>query len=261
MTVLMLGNQQRNAQFNTSVRDLESTLNDIANNTSTGVYPLVDGVRCEVNAGNITFITDVTIKAGENNKCLFIGNAVQLLTSDTASSSYYGHAMIGKNVANATSFQDVSPKAYRSTGVGRTANFDTTQTYELPWGTTVKRAYYMNGRNPTYIRGLAYVYSSFANANSGGTTASSGASTVSLYAIQSKTTPLERTSRQTATAFRDSLELGPSSSSHSFVLPSGPITICLIGTGNRQAMIEVGNASGAVTAAVNYTVSAECGRP
>jgi hypothetical protein len=265
MAVTVLGNQQRTTQFNQSVNEFESNLNDIANDTATGVFPDLQDVECRVSAADsISFNQSPGTKPGENNKCVFVGKVVQLLNSDIAGidPNYYVYTLIGINDTSATNFLQTKPVPLHDSIGGGTANFNNSvESLKIPYDTRIKRAYYKEGSQTNFVRGLAYVYSNFGNRLSNDSF-TSGAASVGLYAVEANNPTAESSATMTVADFINSIDTQSVSSDPSnYRSLDTVITICLVSSDDRLSMIEVGSKSGAVTARSNFDISQECREP
>lgn len=265
MAVTILGNQQRKTQFDQSVTYMESTMNDISNDTSTGVFPEISGVRCTTSggAGDIQFRDDPTANPGENNECVFVGNVVQLFDANESDEKYFVHTLVGKNDPTSNSFSDTDPVPLYSTNlIAGDSNFGESGTVEfsLPWGTTIKRAFYKDSTNNTiYVRGVAYVYSNFGSKILD-KTFTSGSASVGLYAAVASSNPQIMTNSVLSKSdFRDSISSQATSGNPTiYVAVPDKISICLEGVDGKKAMVDIGSESGTVSARTNFDVAAEC---
>lgn len=78
----LISGRQNKTEFNSAIRDFESSMNDIANDVSSGYYANATStatkIKCSVTAGNLTVTAlDSTDNQGKNFGCIFIGKALQ----------------------------------------------------------------------------------------------------------------------------------------------------------------------------------------
>lgn len=119
---------QSKAEFTQAVRDVETQLTDVANDVSNGYFPSNNG-KCDVAGGFPRFVAG-TVQQGANDKCIFIGKAVQF---NKNSFDIYTLAGNKKNSSgqDITSLGDPDLKAL--------ANTTTVQTKKLLFGLQVDR--------------------------------------------------------------------------------------------------------------------------
>lgn len=255
-----LTQRQRSNQFNQSVRELESSINDISNNTSTGVYPFIDGVECQLDPmGEIQFVAKSGAKPGENNVCMFVGTAVQLVSSDISGpdSDYYVHTLVGKkNISGPSNFANATPVVlHQPARISEIGSIP--PALSIPWDTTIKKAYYTDSATNTLtdIYGIGYIYSNFGS-NTTSTSNKSGSADVALYALVPPSPPAEKS----ITDFINEIDFKSSPGAAARYVPvRGLITICLVGADeSKQAMIELGGLNNSLGARSNYQVSAGC---
>ncbi|MCA9347459.1 type II secretion system protein [Candidatus Saccharibacteria bacterium] len=104
ITVALFSGQQRESQFNQSMRDIESKLQDVINDTATGYFP-ESTLSCSANA-NIPIISSSGpgSEQGTNSACVFLGKAIHF--KDNAMDIY---SIIGSSSLSNTTFQSANP--------------------------------------------------------------------------------------------------------------------------------------------------------
>lgn len=79
----LISGQQAKTEFAQSMRDMDSRIQDVINDVSTGFYPTQNDFSCSAPASSPITITGVASSQGTNIGCSFIGRAVQFgATSD-----------------------------------------------------------------------------------------------------------------------------------------------------------------------------------
>lgn len=137
-------------KFSQSVRDLESKINDVGNDVTTGYYPSSD-VQCRVNPGlpdNIQLgVAGGNDKQGARQDCIFVGKVLRFGDDSSPSEvakmdiiTLVGKRMVNKskypvNIAEATPTAVVSP-------------VDLTETHTLVWGVPITSVKVLDG-SPT----------------------------------------------------------------------------------------------------------------
>ncbi len=260
--ILVFRGQQQSSQFNQSMRQLDSYISDIINDTQTGVFPDVDA-SCEYTGSNVSF----DLSGEVSNDCIFLGKITQLGVGPPGSDlepRLLTYTVVGENPGSSAStnrdsfsFQDVNPAVYAD------STFDTTENFDINWGSSVTSAFYKDKSGTVvYVRGIGVLYSSFGQftrANS----VSSGEADISLYAVTATAGASSNASsfRQAPDVFRSSISAN--SSNNTYVLlsaeeVSSPLTLCIEGAGGRQASVEIGSDKGSIVTTTNFQPPVEC---
>lgn len=82
--MLFISGQQAKQQFQSSVREFESRLADIANDVSTGYYQNGTPLECSATSGEPVFSGVSPRGLGENTDCIFVGTVVKLGSGSSA---------------------------------------------------------------------------------------------------------------------------------------------------------------------------------
>jgi hypothetical protein len=78
VSMRLISGQQGKTQFVTTIRDMESTINDIANNVATGYYTKSGNFRCFLTgSGNIQVQPDTGVDQGTNEECIYAGTVIK----------------------------------------------------------------------------------------------------------------------------------------------------------------------------------------
>lgn len=111
-SIVIFSSQQRRQQFNNATRDLESRVQDVMNDVSTGNYGALDGFSCTNGIGASPTVTpDPVKKPGTNPSCIFVGKAVQFQRTSMTVVTLVGNReiQIGASVRPATTFAETYP--------------------------------------------------------------------------------------------------------------------------------------------------------
>jgi hypothetical protein len=88
MALVFISGKQARQQFQTSVRDFETTLADIANDVSTGYYQNGAPLACAKGGSPVKPVFSTTANAlGTNSDCIFVGTVIKL-GEDSGGSGY-----------------------------------------------------------------------------------------------------------------------------------------------------------------------------
>lgn len=270
---------QRETQFNQSVKQLESELSDFTNDVVTGVFPELNGFRCDASpGGSISFAVDAAARAGSNNDCTFLGKVIQFGDSPISGATdmsdidpdpdYHVHTVVGINDPHSglSSFNPTVDNDFQTLRSSGAVSFDTTESGEMQWGTGITGVYIDTLPSRTYVRGLAIMYDTFGELNGlvGGNPAFiSGRSSVSLYAVVDGPNQYDiNSSRLDEDSFEDSITYnnvnGTPPSTRLIKLPDASGEGLIICIKNRQnlASIEVSGRSSAPI--VNFNPGGVC---
>jgi len=257
MTITILGVQQRTTQFNQATREFESVLNDISNDTATGVFPDIAQYRIRCNKDNsdpaiesnpVISQLQSTAEAkstGENFDCVNVGKAV-LLRDEDDNARIQTVTLIGANNANASDFSELNPIALRQVGGGVSSVI--AEPTIIPWNTTIDSVQYVpsNGDPVEDIYGVVYMFSEFSTFSDGTTVSSSGDASISLYAITTNGVDDAVNVEQ----FADRLNV-PDNGAVAYQPVQGIVRVCVSGPGDKRTAINIGSASGSITAQVS----------
>lgn len=168
--MLLVGGQQKNTEFTTTVRDFDSKLQSVINNVSNGYYNNTGSTSCTVSGGVIT-VTANGGTAGTNQDCTFVGQYISLKPSKTAFTvtSYVGLRRVGPPMREVQSLAEANPTPFT----------DTAQDYNLSGGVTASMKIVGGGDIDTLK-----ITNTFSQYGGGGDLAS-GNSRVELHAYNS----------------------------------------------------------------------------
>lgn len=128
--------RQASSEFSVAAREMESKLQDIANDVSTGYYNNPGNFSCTV-PGAVPVITSGGNTQGTNDDCIFIGRVAQF-DLDTSDKQYNLYSVVGARQASGedvTNFTQAQPRVIAppaSTGI------DLTETEQIPPGLVVR---------------------------------------------------------------------------------------------------------------------------
>lgn len=242
-TISLINGQQARAEFQNAVKDVQTQIQDIANDVATGYYNNPATLKCNRTGGvpRITSSPGVNTQ-GENQDCIFIGRAIQfgpiIAGGGPERMKAYNIAGLrvdssGKEVVNYT---DAKPTALaRGNTTNNTTPDDAVQTLNLSGGIEAGYVRYVhNSAPPVNVSGIAFMFS-LAQYNLG--VIASGAQSLNLLPVGTPTAPSPKPGLQD-TAFVDALN-GISSASPTN--PNGGFQICFnSGSTNQHAIITLG---------------------
>lgn len=110
-TMLFLAGRQNRAQFTNAVRDFETQILDIANDTSTGFFQSSPNVVCDPSGNPIE--TGTPRDAGTDQRCIFLGRVIKLSNDGNREQfvlySVVGNRLNGSN-ADVSTLAEANPK-------------------------------------------------------------------------------------------------------------------------------------------------------
>jgi len=254
MFVLIAGSfsgQTSKAEFTSSVRQLDSQLQDTMNDIASGYYPVFNDIRCRAVGGGpsgqqVQFDNAPTGGQGTNQACTYIGRVIKFTPVTVGSSSAYRiMSVAGLRTNGGAPVQNMTQASPRVVALGN--QYDNySDTIQYPPGLELKWICYTNGCNDPEI-GAFGVFSTFANVSSTGGL-QSGSTGVDLYPItgSSITEDLDATAGNIHNLNTTSVKN-----------PAGGITMCFEGGRNQHALIKIGG-RGSNTSTFTEIIGGNC---
>lgn len=241
--MLTFRGQQAGTQFSQAVRDFDSKLQTVMNDTSTGFFPREDDIGCQMTGSpnNPIVFNNSGLEQGARINCIFLGKAIQLGPdgNDRKMNIYTAvgrrQTAIGSNQLNADpkTIEEATPT------LAFDSNLDLTESYDLRWGMRVKST----GASQPAPGSMAGFYNSLTPI--GGGNIITGAQSVEMYLY---TLPFGQTRQQAKNAVID----------HDVDTSANQWRICLVrGDGRQAAEITVGSNNGRVTS-TKVTFDSDC---
>ncbi len=142
-----LSGRQQSAQFSQSVRDLDSKIQDVINDVSTGYFP-GSQVGCTVSGeSDSPVLTSSPLSAqGTQKDCVFLGKVIHFNGNNTDDPTMNIFTVVGRrqkdNVA-VTKLTDAKPVTVAPTNFDGSRP-DLTETYPIKWGFKVNKVVYLD---------------------------------------------------------------------------------------------------------------------
>ena len=231
--VATFSGQQGKAQFVQAARDMESKMQDIINDVSTGYYNAnpANNFRCREVAGLPQVTASASDTQGTNDECIFIGRVAHFAVSGSGGTNYNVYNVVGLRQApgsnprrEAGGFSDAHPTAIMGGSLDNIVEEE-----QIPAGLSVASMTYSTGGAPTPIAAIGF-FSTFGSYQSGGLQSNSlGVNVVPLAAGGADSTPV-----QVQTAIQG---LNNTSAQN----PRGGVAICMNSVTSRQhAVLTIG---------------------
>lgn len=221
--MLSISGQQRRTEFTQAVNDINSQIQDIANDITTGYYAKLTDFSCAAVGGRPSFGVSATDTQGTNQGCILIGRVMQFGVSGTGRAGFNTYNVVG---VRQTGGHDVT----NLTEAAPTAVPNNVQSQTLQYGLTVPKMYYVDGSGSHDIGAVAFM-SSFLPIVGGNLT--SGAPAVNVQPVVSS-----RLDRDQSSTMADISAMSDATPKN----PSGGVVICFQSGGSDQhALITVGS--------------------
>jgi hypothetical protein len=232
--ILLVSGQQRRTEFQTTVREFQLGLQDLANDVSSGFFSLpsdaTDG-RCRANPSGVHFDSS----SSDSAECILIGRAIQLKNDNDGTYSFY--TVVGKKENNSgisvSDLAEASPKVMDGQGNTPNSKLDRAST----------------GAASADVGSIGF-FTTFHRSTARGLTA--GSTRVNIVPIT--TTTLSESDSSVISKIEDSANLNVKN-------PDGGIKICLESNGTDQHAIVSLGADRAGSLTVNSEIIGEATCP
>jgi type II secretory pathway pseudopilin PulG len=249
-----ISGRQAKAEFNSSVREVQSAIQDIANDVSDGYYSNLTTDGQQLTCGsNVALGKNSGNNQGKNKDCIFIGKAMQFGPDDPdgdGNQKYNLINLVGKRVTSSgddvASYTEAQITAVGPNNSGSSTP-DTTITARFGAGTVVRCVIYSTtlGFTPaanlpcnsgTKVDTIAFITTfKAADVNNGG-------SQVDL--VVPRSTLAADIGR---TKYAAIVDLNQYTEAKTWMNPAGKVFVCLEGGSEQYALLSIGGPSGAST--------------
>ncbi len=140
--MLLINGQQRKTEFTTSVRDFDSKLQSVIGNVASGYYNNPGTITCDVMiiAGIRTpNPTSGVSNQGQNHDCTFIGQYIELPTSDKFTITSYAGLRLNDAGKEVQSLAEAVPTPITDTAEGYSLLSGVTATMKIVGGSIIDR--------------------------------------------------------------------------------------------------------------------------
>lgn len=163
MAVYLIGGKQNVAAYNQAIRNVQTELQQVIGEVSSGYYPHNGNMKCsDGGPGGEPLLEPGATEQGSNTNCLFLGKVLQFSVLGTDPEEYYVYTIAGLRGTSASPTVDLASAKARliakATGEGATDIPDIFDNKRLLYGLTVSDMYYDN--NPGNDIGAVGIVSS-----------------------------------------------------------------------------------------------------
>lgn len=218
MIAVTFAGQRGRTQFTTAARDVESRLQDLTNDVSTGFYP-ASNFRCTESGGRPSIAATATPPPqGTNVACIFLGRVVQFRAGGNAN-RYDVYTVVGLRQSGGQDVANYDEARPETSSVLR-------EDFRLPAGIEVAS---VRVNNPTRIVDSVGFFSTLGSQGGAGTAQESGSLSVNVLPLESGGNMIN--------AVRGISQAYLSGNQN----PAGGIAICLnSGTSSQHAILTLG---------------------
>jgi hypothetical protein len=163
--------KQAQTEFSVAARDMESRLQDVINDVSTGFYNNPGNFQCALNAGGEPIISSGSTPLGENDQCIFIGRVAQFDLAGAAGKAYNIYSVVGARqvttggtTRDVADFNEANPCAIAAGHLCSTVNNPDNE--QIPSGLVLRYMYARDAGAPILIRAVGF-FSSFGSFSGG----------------------------------------------------------------------------------------------
>lgn len=249
--ILVFNGRQRRTQFTQGVREIDSQIRTIINETASGYYPNKGDISCTSTDGGGPQLSSASGQGqGTNAGCIYLGRVLAFTNTET----YRAYTVVGQQKGadgqEVTALGDEPNEAKQTliTPSDSQPNVpDATSSFELPWGITVTEVHTpLPGAANTGAVGFIATFGSYSTSGEDLVSGSSGLSSIPLTSTNLSS---GAEALVTATQSMTDAQRNP-----------GRIVVCLLsGGGDRRAAILIGgNNSSTGTEVVIDDVPGEC---
>lgn len=220
--------RQASSEFSVAAREMESRLQDIANDVSTGYYSNPGNFRCGIGSGGAPEMTSVSPnQQGTNGDCIFIGRVAQFDVSGSGRQINLYSVVGARQVSDkdVTNFIQAQPRAIAPPAA--TGGIDLTETVQLPAGLVFGGMRAVGASGPS-TRARAVGFFSTFGAGSSGSSAALSVNVIPLGLGGAHGT--NNTKAEIITAINSINDSTP-------INPAGGVEICLDGDRTDQRAI------------------------
>lgn len=96
-TAVAINGRQNVTEFQTSVNNLKTQIQQVANEVANGTFPDHDGTYCQKSASGKPVLTTTPPADGSDGECMFVGKLLHFYSSGTATNTFSVTPLVGLN--------------------------------------------------------------------------------------------------------------------------------------------------------------------
>lgn len=239
----LIGGRQGKTQFAQSARDVESQLQQIMNEVSSGYYSSTEDFKCEKSGGK-PVIETVSLgtppEQGSNKDCIFMGKIIQMSIDNPDAATFNVYSLVG--LREATEFSDAAPRLLARSSADAASVPDIYESEKISFSPTVGSLKY---NNTTEIGAFGFV-------SRLGATLGSDDNTEQLDLVAIPGTARGTNKLDGVSDIHDNL-------GSIITNPAGGVQLCLFsGTADQSALITIGGQGRPITVSSTIKGTANC---
>lgn len=243
--MLFVSGQQRRTEFNQSIRDIESQIQDTANDITTGYYAATNTFSCTSTGSGPNIVSAGSSNLGANAGCIFMGNIMQFGVAGSNNQDFAIYTVVGQrqigsgaNAKDVSNFTEADPTVIAPTSTSPNIP-NSIDNRTLQYGLTVNKMYYVDSVGTQTNIGAVAFMSTLAQYDPATGELNSGTPSVNVLPVPGTTLGQDT---QTAAAAMNAINTGTP------INPAGGVVICFLSAGTDQyGQITLGSNGRALT--------------
>ena len=225
---LLINGRQSQTQFNQSIRNIQTQIQQIINEVAIGYYPNLNNFNCTAGASGPAITAGSGAEQGANTGCIFVGKALQFKVAGMDPEEFAAYTIAGLQKGGAGGQESTSLSDARPLVVDLA-----TDTRRLEGGLTTHRMWFTDGLTTQDIGAVAFTTTLAAYDAAGNIT--SGSQQVNVAPIA--TTAINQSQSAVTSAINSRLRLVTQ-----VLNPSGGVFLCFASAGTDQSgLITIGS--------------------
>lgn len=232
----VISGQRQKTEFNQAIRDIDSQIQDVINDVSTGYYANTGNFSCDGSSGRPRLQTAASDSSGANRDCIFIGRVMQFGVAGSAGEKFnifnvvgLRQALSGGALTNSTTVAQARPTAMAPATGSSSSYPNSTEKKTLQYGLSL-----VSMKVGSQDIGAVGFFGSLVPINSNGGNLLSGAQTVQVVPIPNSS--LDTTAR----AAVDTINAMDTASLN--INPTSGVVLCFQSGGtNQYGLITIGS--------------------
>ena len=237
--VLAMNGKQASAEFNESIRDVQTRVQQTINEVRTGYYPNNGSFTCS-NTMNMPSFINSPSAIGTNSGCIFIGKVIQFAVEPAGSAERANvYTVAGIRTSSGKVVTELAEAIPTLVDASTTSpdSVNLTQPFYLKYGLRVSKMYY-DGNQANQIGAVAFM-NTLGEYDDTGANLASGSQRLNVTPIPNS--HLHQTSNDAASTIQQKLRAGAMQASQN---PAGGVQICFdSGSTHQSGLLSIGGSS------------------
>lgn len=260
--VTLISGRQAKTQFQQSVTQIQTQMQQIIAEVSTGYYANAGNFQCTASGSNNISLSAGSTGQGANTACIFLGKVVQFtnVAGSTGNQKYYTFPIAARR-ADSTGNDITDIASSNATAVAPSTTQpnipNASVSDNLLYGLSVGKMYYTSGGSNTQI-GAFGIVSNLGSPDSSGVGLSSGSQQFNLVPI-SGSSLIDPSNSANLRAAAQTIDSNLASSFTNLSNPNGGVTVCLVsGTTQQSALMTIGGNGRTISVTISIKGTTTC---